>query len=102
MVNLSAIQQLLWPYTYFGEVIITLCERASVLRYPSSAGASGLIEWALVVPWITRENILLMFLVYRWRSVCSRMLPTSKRDAALALSFFNLGAKQCCHLAVKI
>jgi hypothetical protein len=26
------------------------------------------IEWALVVPWITRENILLMFLVYRWRS----------------------------------
>jgi hypothetical protein len=23
---------------------------------------------ALVVPWITRENILLMFLVYRWRT----------------------------------
>jgi hypothetical protein len=45
------------------------------------------IEWALVVPWITRENILLMFLVHRWRCSCSRMLPTSKRDAALVTSF---------------
>jgi hypothetical protein len=45
------------------------------------------IEWALVVPWITRENLLLMFLVYRWRCSCSRMLPTSKRDAALVTSF---------------
>jgi hypothetical protein len=57
------------------------------------------IEWALVVPWITRKNILLMFLVYRWRS---SMLSTSKRDTAAALNFrFNLGTKQCCHLAVK-
>jgi hypothetical protein len=28
-------------------------------------GGGYTIEWALVVPWITRENILLMFLVYR-------------------------------------
>jgi hypothetical protein len=49
------------------------------------------IEWALVVPWITLENILLMFLVYRWRCSCSRMLPTSKRDAALVTSFDYFG-----------
>jgi hypothetical protein len=49
------------------------------------------IEWALVVPWITRENILLMFLVNRWRCSCSHMLPTSKRDAALLTSFNKYG-----------
>jgi hypothetical protein len=60
------------------------------------------IEWALVVPWITRENILLMFLVYKWRSSMLSYAPYFKMWRCSQLPFINLGAKQCCHLAVKI
>jgi hypothetical protein len=33
------------------------------------------IEWALVGPSFTRENKLLIFLVYRGRACCSRVTP---------------------------
>jgi hypothetical protein len=58
-----------WGIVYIKAVPITQFDLA--LKKASVVPASGkkgnykcdvTIEWALVVPWITRENILLMFL----------------------------------------
>jgi hypothetical protein len=56
------------------------------LQLQSRNISSSTIEYALVVPWITRENILLMFLVYRWRSTYALVCSLLQNVTPLSLS----------------